>query len=30
MYYKLKEKGLMKKIDENIGIEFMNLDFIMS
>ena len=30
MYYKLKENGLLKRIDENIGIEFLDLDRIMA
>ena len=30
MYYKLKEEGITRQIDENIGIEFLNLDLIMS
>ena len=30
MYYKLKEQGLTEMIDENIGLEFLNLDYLMS
>ena len=30
MYYKLKEVGLAHEIDENIGLEFLNVDLLMS
>ena len=30
MYYKLRGKGITSQIDENIGIEFMNLDLVMA
>ena len=30
MYYKLREQGLIDKIDENIGIEFLDLDRIVA
>ena len=30
MYYLLKEKGLLKDIDENMGIEFLDLDKIIT
>ncbi len=30
MYYKLKEEGITRQIDENIGMEFLNLDLVMS
>ena len=30
MYYKLKEEGLAKRIDENIGLEFINLDLLLA
>ena len=30
MYYKLKEVGLAKRIDENIGIEFLNIDLLIT
>ena len=30
MYYILKEKGLLKDIDENMGIEFFDIDKIMA
>ena len=29
IYYKLREEGITSQTDENIGIEFMNLDHIM-
>ena len=29
MYYQLKKAGLLKTIDENIGIEFVNIDLTM-
>ena len=29
MYYKLKDAGLIARIDEDIGLEFINLDQVM-
>ena len=29
MYYQLKNAGLAKQIDENIGMEFLNIDLLM-
>ena len=29
MYYKLREESITSQTDENIGIEFMNLNFVM-
>ena len=29
MYYKLREEGITSQTDENIGIEFMNLNLVM-
>ena len=29
LYYKLREEGLTQRLDEDIGIEFLNLDRIL-